>query len=137
MGNKLRTYRLFKNVYECEPYLQCISDFKTRQIICKFRISNHRLAIETGRFKNTQLEDRKCYECNKLEDELHFLTECKRFNDLRNTLYECISENCENFKDLCDKDKLIYIMSTCNETVIKKTGKFIMQSMQRAGYVNK
>ena len=89
MGNKLRTYRLFKNVYECEPYLKCVSDFKTRQILCKFRISNHRLAIETGRFKNIQLEDRKCCECNKLEDELHFLTDCKRFNDSRNSLYEC------------------------------------------------
>ena len=35
MGNKLRTYRLFKSVYECEPYLHTVSDFKTRQCITK------------------------------------------------------------------------------------------------------
>ena len=133
MGNKLRTYRLFKTVYECEPYLYTVSDYKTRQCLSKLRISNHRLKIETGRFNNTPVEQRKCNECDKIEDELHFLTECKRFNDERNILYEVILKTCENFAELSHKDKMIYMMSTCNKDVINKLGKFVLLCMPQAG----
>jgi hypothetical protein len=135
MRNKLRTYRQFKTIYEYEPYLKCISDFRTRQTICKFRISNHRLRIETGRFKNIPLDERKCNECNVVEDEIHFLTECSKFANLRLSLYECMSETCENFGELCNKDKFIYMMSTCNESAIKEIGKYLVKSMEKAGYI--
>ena len=43
------------------------------QILSKFRLSAHRLRIETGRHTKpkTLLEKRKCHTCNNLEDEFH------------------------------------------------------------------
>jgi hypothetical protein len=135
MGNKLRSYRMFKIVYECEPYLKCISDFNIRQIMCKFRISNHRLKIETGRFNNTPLEERNCTLCNTLENEIHFLTECKKFDTLRKELYDSINEVSTNFMELENTEKFIYMLSTCDENIIRKIGKFLFECMQNAGYI--
>ncbi len=45
---KLRTYELFKNKVEIEPYLNVMNP-KTRTAIVKFCISVHNLAIETDR----------------------------------------------------------------------------------------
>ena len=86
------------------------------------------------RFNNTPVEQRKCTECDKTEDELHFLTECRRFNDERKSLYDAIFKTCENFIELSNKDKMIYMMSTCDKDVINKLGKFVLQCMQKAGY---
>ena len=48
-GNKLKTYKLFKNSLAFEPYLK-IAHPEKRRIIAQFRTSAHRLHIETGRF---------------------------------------------------------------------------------------
>ena len=45
----------------------------------KFRTSNHKLPIETGRYINIDRSDRYCEFCNSGEvgDEYHVLLECK------------------------------------------------------------
>jgi hypothetical protein len=55
-GNKLRTYRLFKNNFAFESYLD-VDDFN-RNILIRFRISAHNLEIEKGRNQNTPLNER-------------------------------------------------------------------------------
>ena len=52
LNPKLRTYCQYKNVFECENYLLYIKNFKLRQCLTKFRISDHVLEIEKGRHKN-------------------------------------------------------------------------------------
>jgi len=47
-GNKLRTFRTFKNDIKRELYLTEIKDTITRKNITKLRISAHNLHIETG-----------------------------------------------------------------------------------------
>ena len=49
--------------------------------LLKFRLSNHRLPVETGRWENTPLEDRKCILCRKYDigDEFHYLFVCDHF----------------------------------------------------------
>ena len=47
---KLRKYSLLKNDFLMEYYLINISNIKTRVAVSKFRLSDHRLAIETGRY---------------------------------------------------------------------------------------
>ena len=49
-------------------------------------MSSHRLAIESGRWvKPIRLpfEERKCTDCNVLEDEYNFIFECNRYTELR------------------------------------------------------
>ena len=52
-GNKLRTYRLFKNNISLEPYLSMKND-EQRILLSKLRISNHNLEIERGRHRGFQ-----------------------------------------------------------------------------------
>ena len=67
-------YRLFKTEHIYEPYLNIIS-LKNRIIFTKFRLCNHRLPIETGRWLNIPREERICIICNQrcIGDEFHFL----------------------------------------------------------------
>ena len=48
-GNKLRTYRLFKQDYKVEPYISCIRPKLQRSAFAKFRCGVAPLRIETGR----------------------------------------------------------------------------------------
>ena len=67
----------------------------TRQLIThtNFRIGNHNLKIETGRFTipKTPEDLRICDHCNQnsVENELHILIflGCDQYNDLRKTLF--------------------------------------------------
>ena len=45
-GNKLRTYKLFKNQFQLEHYLVCQLPTKHQIAMTKFRVSCHNLAIE-------------------------------------------------------------------------------------------
>ena len=61
-GNKMRTYRLFKTTdnYKCEDYLHQVTNTRHRIALTKLRLSNHKLAIETGcLFKTVQETCRK------------------------------------------------------------------------------
>ena len=59
-GSKLRTYATFKNNIRFEKYLSEIKNPKIRIQISKFRLSKHKLMIETGRHKKLQKELRVC-----------------------------------------------------------------------------
>ena len=86
-SSKLRTYAIFKTEPGLERYLTEIKNFSLRQYVTKFRLSNHRLAIETGRHNGTALNERFCTFCpGKIEDEFHFLFECSVLRHLRNRL---------------------------------------------------
>ena len=83
--NKLRFYKTFKHDLSREPYLSVINDFQLRKNITKFRCSDHKLEIEVGRHKKLKVEERICKVCdaNIVETELHFLTCCPLYEDLR------------------------------------------------------
>ena len=121
LDSKLRTFKLFKKKIEQEPYLEQINDRHIIKVLGKFRMSCHKLNIETGRHKRpkTQIEDRVCHECNVLEDEIHFITECKLYTKEREELYSIFSNNTTS-NNYTSKDKFIHIMSTkCNNQLLK------------------
>ena len=69
-GNKLRTYRLFKNSFETEIYCKIAFPFSHRSAFAKFRCGVAPLRIETGRFENLRIEERICCFCSDfIEDE--------------------------------------------------------------------
>ncbi len=57
-----------------------------RSLIAQLRLGMLPIHIETGRFKGTQLDGRKCQLCDtqEVEDEIHFVCKCNLYNDLRN-----------------------------------------------------
>ena len=73
----LHVYSKLKLDIGTEKYLSELSSFKNRQILAKFRTSDHCLQIETGRYKNIPRPQRLCNICQVVEDEYHFLLNCK------------------------------------------------------------
>lgn len=114
---KLRTYCKFKVVFECENYLLCIDDFKLRQCLTKFRISNHDLNIEKGRYLKLDINKRICNKCNLglVEDEIHFLTVCEYYKDIRLEFFKLLNTRKIDyvFKDIMQATDIEFYLAKC------------------------
>ncbi len=64
------------------PYIE-ILDKRDALCLLRFRTSNHKLPIETGRYKNVEYKDRHCTTCKTLGDEFHFLFICPLLHESR------------------------------------------------------
>ena len=82
-SSKLRFYNSVTDKYNLAPYLPATNDFYHRQALARLRISAHDLQIEKGRYTQTPQKDRKCPICDIVEDELHFLDDCKIYSNIR------------------------------------------------------
>lgn len=113
-GNKLRTYRKYKNTLNPEQYVLTNMRRDHRRILAKFRSCNLPLAIETGRYTRpkTPLNDRLCKFCDgaAVEDETHFLVDCEFYSDIRYDLFHCANVLYSDFSSLSSGDKLIFLM---------------------------
>jgi len=73
--------------YTTATYLRTIKDMKLRKTLTMYRLSEHHLAIEKGRHRQTWLprEERLCSHCSlgTVETELHFLTQCTKYVEIR------------------------------------------------------
>ena len=81
---KCINYRLFKSEFKLEEYMQKLC--KTNCItLCRYRTTNHKLPIETGRWNDVDRSDRICTLCNSISiaDEFHYLFNCKYFENER------------------------------------------------------
>ena len=59
-----------------------------RSSIAKLYCGNLPLKVETGRYRNVPRDQILCQNCNVVEDEVNFLTECEIYYDIRNTMTE-------------------------------------------------
>ena len=60
-----------------ERYLSVIQNLEMRSHVAKFRISAHKVLIETGRYVNTERQNRICTLCERgIGDELHYFSKC-------------------------------------------------------------
>ena len=87
-NSKLRTYAKIKHSVTMENYLLHNGlSWKQKSTLAKFRLSDHKLRIETGRHSRPRLpvEQRLCQRCNlqSVEDEIHFMIVCPYYEDLR------------------------------------------------------
>ena len=73
-SQKLEFYRSIKNEHTISNYLDLTRGTAERKALVKFRISNHKLIIEQGRYNQISGENRHCPHCgsNQIEDEIHF-----------------------------------------------------------------
>ena len=99
-------------------------DFKYRKEITKFRISNHRLNIEVGRYKNVLRPLRVCTLCdhNDIEDEFHFILKCPFYSDIRKMyIKQYIYQKPSMFK-------LVNLLSTQNVKELCNLGNFLTKA---------
>ena len=78
-------------------------------------MSSHRLEIEVGRWARPNripLDQRNCRACNKLEDEFHFLLECRLYNEIRKKYIK------KYYWDRPNTIKLKELMITNNERML-------------------
>ena len=71
-----------------------ILSYNNRITLCKFRVSDHTLAIELGRHLDIPKEERYCNLCQqgKIGNEYHFLLECNALVIIRrNICPKCIT----------------------------------------------
>ena len=122
--SRLRTYGILKLEPGFENYLNELKSIKERTALTKFRLSNHVLMIEKGRHKKIDRTLRYCPFCpGVVEDEKHFLLQCKAYKFLRCELLNKIEHYCpwkpENaiFLTLVNKEKCL-------------TSKFIYKSLE-------
>ena len=89
-NKKLRTYRLLKQNFGIETYLEVIDDKILRKCLSSFRISAYKLRIERVRYVRPRedLEKRLCLICNTIEDEIHFICKCKKKKKKKKKKYE-------------------------------------------------
>lgn len=139
-NNKLRTYRLFKNTYNLEKYLWEHLPHSHRSAFAKFRCGTAPIRIETGRYENIPLENRTCFHCssanlNIIESEIHVLTECPLYCDIRTELFVHAHAEIPNFSMMSNCDKFINLFQ--NENLIKycaKTCHFILTRRRNVLY---
>ena len=112
---KLRLYRNFKCDFNVEPYMY-INVSKYRITISRLRLSSHHLAIETGRHAKPKIpiERRFCTAClDKIDDEIHFLIECKKYQKLRKHMFNTILSQVSDFniRNSNSKNNFLEIMT--------------------------
>ena len=96
-NNKLRTFQKFKTIenYKCEDYLCQVTNIQHRITLTKLRLSNHKLAIETGRYVRPykKPEERICPICKKRRRRWNTLFNlCPAYQEKRSTLFEYLNK---------------------------------------------
>ena len=72
-GSMITYYRSIIDINKKSIIYNCFMNDKLRSCITRWRLSNHKLLIELGKYTIPPIprEDRKCLLCNVLEDEYH------------------------------------------------------------------
>ena len=133
---KLRTYCLFKSIHHREPYLTKIRNKTYAKHLCKFRVSSHRLAIETGRYNNVPENERLCIYCHDkcVDNEIHLLTKCTFHSEERKVLYNCASQFITGFSER-DTDRAIFmhIMTSNSAPMVNCLGRYLYKCCKKRG----
>ena len=127
-SSKLCLYGKLKNNCQSEEYLNC-NNFIHRQLLSKFRLSDHSLGIELGRYRNIPRAQRLCKKCEVLDDEYHFFLYCDINISLRSNLFAYLKDYVPLFQHLDAFNKLKHILNPIPELVCH-IGVFIKQSLE-------
>ena len=112
-GNKLRIYRVHKS--HCttpEHYLKMPMSRYDRSHIARLRSGTLPLRVETGRYINLPLPERRCFCDQQVEDEVHFLIDCHIHDAIRQELLVKCQSNIPDFMNLPSLAKYSVIMNT-------------------------
>ena len=123
-NNKLNMYTNIKSLLEPEKYLTCVTNTKFKSSLARFRCSSHKLAIETGRWTNTEAAERTCILCANhgevfIESEYHFLLVCLTYRELRDKFIP------KYYHIHPDNAKFISLLKSDNEKVVTNLAKYV------------
>ena len=106
----------FKNDYTPSSYLGLTSKLSERKELVKFRIGNHKLRIEAGRYDQIPRVNRLCPICesNQIEDESYFLT---AINIPRNKFYKKTKHIIPTFKQLSSLQAIGEVITSSNHYI--------------------
>ena len=123
----LRPYSLYKHGLYFEPYLDSISDSRGRTALTRLRTSSCVLEIERSRHTvpKTAVGDRLSQICHQIEDEAHFLIDCKLYDIHRQELYVKVSARWTDFSLLNGRGKFIFVMSCTDPYILGWLLKFV------------
>lgn len=95
--NNLRTYRLFKQEYRSEAYVNTTMSRANRSALAKFRCGVAPIRLETGRYEGLPEAERLCPVCDtaEVETEEHVLIRCPLYQDYRDELFQHAMSLCE------------------------------------------
>ena len=119
-SSKGKHFALFKDNVGCESYITKLNGASLLNMF-KFRTCNHRFPVETGRWENIALENRKCELCpkNDIGDNFHYLLTCPFFEPQRKKLidsYFFARPNVVKYKEL---------LNITSEPKLKKLSSFM------------
>ena len=140
---KLRTYNSLFSVFVdqklSDSYTRLCLPFIVRKRLSQLRLGVLPLRIETDRFSRVKVDAKsrfcrqpKCKNCivttphdqMEVENEFHFLINCKQYDHLRSVLFSKLS--CPQFDQLNDQNKFCYML-TC-PLVARIVGQFIIDA---------
>ena len=129
-SRKLELYEVFKDEYSTSDYLQRLRNFNERRNLMKFKLSNHKLMIELGRYQTDHIS-RLCPLCksNQVENETHFLLDCSKYSLQRRTFLNRINELIPNFERKSTSQSIKLLMDSNDYHVNKLVMKFISSCM--------
>ena len=121
------TYRLFTNdILKCQEYVLSNIPIHKQRILARFRTTNHKLPIETGRWQNIDRNERKCNICKSdIGDEMHYILTCPAMNDIRQYYIPKIFHRRPNVI------KFYKLFSNKNERVLLNLCRFIQLVYER------
>ena len=103
-------------------YSTDIMDPTHKKELCKFRISNHNLMIEKGRYMNPKAprEERFCPSCkaNFVEDELHLFYICPLYSELRTDYFSKLNITNEALSSSTSIEKILTTCTVVNQAVL-------------------
>ena len=69
------------------------------------------------------------FEARKVSDEVHFLIKCSENKVAREQLFLQISQKCKNFTSLSNEQKIFWMLSCEDQSILTSVGKFIYDHM--------
>jgi hypothetical protein len=129
-SRKLRTYKLFKHCLETEPYVYCILNKGHRSVLARLRAGALPLQIETGRWRAVPPDERFCMFCEdgSIEDECHFIFDCKLYYHERQTFFHNVASMIPNFMLKSMENKLSDLMS---KGLVNNFGRYLFNIYQK------
>ena len=116
-----------------EPYLNLDLPKNLYSSIARFRLSSHNLQIELGRHKRPYVEpnNRTCQRCNlnSVEDEVHFLMVCPKWEPHRLKLMHTAMAHISDFLVLRQNQQFQEILSSKVPEINIALGHFLYSTL--------